>query len=141
MGVFEDILIKAKGAVDAFGEKAGQYVDVSKLNIKLAELKAELKSEFENLGKTVYKNEKEGVEDNADVKMSIAQINNISLQIEDLKNQIASLKNKILCKACGNQNETSAIYCARCGKKLDEQTKEKSDSQKDEIDDFADFED
>ena len=36
MGVFEDILVKAKGAVDALGEKAGQFVDVSKLNIKTA---------------------------------------------------------------------------------------------------------
>ena len=55
MGVFEDIFVKAKGAVDAIGEKAGQYVGVSKLNIRLAELKNDLKNEYENLGKIVYK--------------------------------------------------------------------------------------
>ena len=41
MGVFEDILVKAKAAADAITEKAGQYVDVSKLNIKLAERKGD----------------------------------------------------------------------------------------------------
>ena len=58
MGVFEDILVKARGAVDALGEKAGQFVDVSKLNIKHAELKADLKKEFESLGKMIYNCEK-----------------------------------------------------------------------------------
>lgn len=137
MGVFEDIFVKAKAAAGALGEKAGQYVDVSKLNIKLAEFKNDLKSEFENLGKIVYESEKNDVENRAGINASIAQIDNITLQIEETKKQIASIKNKILCKSCGSQNEVNSIYCAKCGEKLTENSK----STKEVEDDFSDFDD
>lgn len=137
MGVLEDIFVKAKAAAGALGEKAGQYVDVSKLNIKLAEFKSDLKSEFENLGKIVYQSEKNEVENRAGINAGIAQIDNITLQIEELKKQIASIKNKVLCNACGSQNEVDSVYCAKCGEKLFENSK----SSEVEEDDFSDFDD
>ncbi len=138
MGVFEDIFVKAKVAVDALGEKAGQFVDVSKLNIKLAELKADLRTEFENLGKTAYHSEKNGADLKESIKSGIAQIDNISLQIEELKKQIASMKNKILCKSCGNQNEEDSSYCAKCGESLSDSA---ANPVKNEEDDFTEFDD
>ena len=137
MGVLEDIFVKAKAAAGVLGEKAGQYVDVSKLNIKLAEFKSDLKSEFENLGKIVYQSEKNEVENRAGINAGIAQIDNITLQIEELKKQIASIKNKVLCNACGSQNEIDSVYCAKCGEKLSENSK----STEVEEDDFSDFDD
>lgn len=137
MGVFEDIFVKAKVAVDALGEKAGQFVDVSKLNIKLAELKSDLRAEFENLGKTVYHSEKNDTDANSEIKSGIAQIDNLSLQIEELKNQIASMKNKVLCKSCGSQNEEGSSYCAKCGESLMDSSKPIQD----EEDDFTEFDD
>ncbi len=141
MGMFEDIFVKAKGAVDAIGEKAGQYVDVSKLNIRLMELKSDLKSEYENLGKTVYNCNKNGEDGTSEINVSVAQIDNISLRIEELKKQIATLKNKVLCKSCEHLNEQDSVFCAKCGQKLSKQ--KNSDPQKTETaeDDFEDFDD
>ena len=34
MGLFEDVVLNAKTAVNAVGKKAGQFVDVSKLRLK-----------------------------------------------------------------------------------------------------------
>lgn len=141
MGVFEDIFVKAKGAVDAIGEKAGQYVDVSKLNIRLMELKSDLKNEYENLGKTVYKCAKEGTDGKSEVNVIVAQIDNITLRIEDLKQQIATLKNRVLCKSCEHLNEQDAVFCAKCGQKLSEQGEIKDKEVPQEDDDFEDFDD
>lgn len=138
MGVFEDLFVKAKGAVDAIGEKAGQYVDVSKLNIRLMELKSDLKNEYENLGKMVYKYSKSGEDGKSEVNVSIAQIDNISLRIEELKKQIATIKNKVLCKSCEHLNEQDSVFCAKCGQKLVKQD-ENVEIPKD--DDFEDFDD
>ncbi len=138
MGVFEDIFVKAKVAVDALGEKAGQFVDVSKLNIKLAELKSDLKAEFENLGKTVYHSEKNDSDIESEIRSGIAQIDNLNLQIEELKKQIASMKNKILCKSCGSQNEEGSSYCTKCGESLSNSSESPA---KDEQDDFTEFDD
>lgn len=118
MGVLEDFFVKAKVAVDTLGEKAGQLVDVSKLNIRMAELKNDMKNEYVNLGKAVYKAKKEQVDDDVTVNYSVAQIDNLSLQIEELKKQIATMKNKILCKTCGQPNETGSRYCSKCGEEL-----------------------
>ncbi|MDO4199815.1 MAG: zinc ribbon domain-containing protein [Clostridia bacterium] len=118
MGVLEDFFVKAKVAVDALGEKAGQIVDVSKLNIKMAELKNDMKNEYVNLGKAVYKAKKENTDDDATINYEIAQIDNLTLQIEELKKQIAAMQNKVLCKSCGQPNEVGSHYCAKCGEDL-----------------------
>lgn len=146
MGVFEDFFVKAKSAVDAIGEKAGQYVDVSKLNIRLAELKNDLKNEYESLGKTIYKSTKNGEDGKSDINVSVAQIDNMLMQIDELKNQIAVLKNKVLCKSCEHLNEVDSVYCAKCGEKLLKSDEGKSsESEKtalnDLTDDFEDFDD
>ena len=118
MGVWEDFFVKAKVAVDTLGEKAGQFVDVSKLNIKMAELKNDMKNEYETLGKAVYRAKKEQIEDDVTINYEIAQIDNLSLQIEELKKQIAAMKNKVLCQSCGQPNEIGSCYCAKCGEEL-----------------------
>ena len=136
MGVLEDFFVKAKVAVDTLGEKAGQLVDVSKLNIKMAELKNDMKNEYANLGKAIYKSKKEQVDDDVTVNYEVAQIDNLNLQIEELKKQIATMKNKVLCNACGQPNETGSLYCSKCGGELGN-----SVAEKEEKDDFEDFED
>lgn len=147
MGMFEDIFVKAKGAVDAIGEKAGQYVDVSKLNIRLAELKNDLKNEYENLGKIVYNCNKSGEDSKSQINISVAQIDNMILRIEELKNQVATLKNKVLCKSCEHLNEKDSVYCAKCGEKLlkpdgnDAKSNSKEKTADEPADDFEEFDD
>lgn len=136
MGVLEDFFVKAKTAVGNIGEKAGQFVDVSKLNIRMAELKSDLRNEYENLGKSVYKSKKEQIEDPAAVNYMIAQIDNLCIQIDELRKQIAAMKNKVLCKFCDQPNETGSSYCAKCGKKIEV---EESKSVEKIDDDFVEF--
>ena len=137
MGVLEDFFVKAKEAVDTLGEKAGQLVDVSKLNIKMAELKNDMKNEYVGLGKAVYKAKKENVEEDAAINYSVAQIDNLSMQIEELKKQIATMKNKVICKSCGQPNEMESHYCAKCGSVISEGERDEAE----ETDDFEEFED
>lgn len=136
MAVFEDIFIKAKGAVDALGEKAGQFVDVSKLNIKTAELKSDLKNEYEALGKTVYNCEKNHIDSTSEIANASLRIDSIYMQIEELKKQVARMKNKVICKECGNANNVCDSYCGKCGKEL----KSTQNNSSEETDDFSEFE-
>lgn len=135
MGVLEDFFVKAKVAVDALGEKAGQLVDVSKLNIKMAELKNDMKNGYINLGKAVYKAKKDNATDDATINYEIAQIDNLSLQIDELKKQIATMTNKVLCKSCGQPNEKGSHFCTKCGEELPCE----ENSEPETKDDFEDF--
>lgn len=136
----EEIVVKVKAATTAFGEKAGQYVDISKLKFKLVELKSDLKSEYENLGKATYENNKKNTENGTDITVCIAQIDNLKLQIEELERQMATMKNKVICHACRSQNEINAVYCTKCGKKISDVI-ETSEVTSDDNDDFLDYED
>lgn len=122
MGLFEDMFIKAKSAAEVAGEKAGKIVDVSKLNIEMAELKGELKTKFENLGKIVYHSNRSGSDDegiDGVVDGQISEIDVLCARIEELKDQIAHLKNKVICKICGYHNNDEALYCSKCGSVLE----------------------
>lgn len=119
MGLFEDIFIKAKDAANNVGEKAGKLVDISKLNIEIAETKNKLKGKLENLGKIVYQNEKNGISNEKVLKEEVKKIDDVYAEIEDIKKELALIKKKVICKACGEENFSDAFYCSKCGHTLE----------------------
>lgn len=119
MGLLEEMLIKAKGAANTVGEKASKIVDVSKLHFELAELEASLKGKFENIGKIVYSETQNGTFSENSIANELKQIDATLYKIENLKKDIALLKNKIICKTCGAENSSNALYCSRCGHTLE----------------------
>lgn len=141
MKPFEEFISRAKGAVDVIGEKAGQLVDVSKLNLKLIELKSELKSEFEELGRIVYDSNEEKITGNQKITTQIQTIKQLTQDIEKLKTQIAFAKNKVLCKSCGHHNEIESSYCAKCGGILKSEEGKSEEESLELEDDFAEFDD
>ena len=136
MGVFEDILVKAKSAAEVVKEKTGKFVDVSKLNFRLSEAKSELRNEFEEFGKIVYRLEKSGKKDENLIKSKIETIDSLMAQLEELKKEVARMKNKAICKSCEKENETDAVFCSRCGGNLSI-----PQNLKEENDDFEEYDD
>lgn len=141
MKALEELITKAKGAVDVIGEKAGQFASVSKLSLKVIDMKAQLKHEFEELGKMVYENYGSEEESDSAIASQVQSIKELETELEKLKNQIAFMKNKILCKSCGNQNEVGALYCSKCGENLKKEGTPIVEEQENEDDDFVDFDD
>ena len=120
MEILENVLTKTKAIMNVVGEKVNEFVDVSKTNIKISELKSELKSEYEKLGKLMYESRKNNIEEiNSEINKFVSKIDLIYNKMEKLKTKIAMSKNKTICKSCNSLNEDKAIYCKSCGKKLD----------------------
>ncbi|MDR1628435.1 MAG: zinc ribbon domain-containing protein [Oscillospiraceae bacterium] len=119
MGLLEEILSKTKSAVDIVGEKAGQFVDISKLTMNLAELKSIRKKKFENLGEFFYSSKKGNpAVNNPDFSKIFSEIEDLDKNIEKLNQEIAKVKNKLMCKKCGNNNAQNSKYCCECGEYL-----------------------
>lgn len=119
MGLFEDILYKTKSAVDIVGEKAGHFVDISKLTMNLAELKSMRKKKLENLGETFYLSKKrDSSESEPDFSKAFSEIEDLDKNIKKLNQEIAKIKNKLVCKKCGNNNSQNSEYCCKCGEHL-----------------------
>ena len=114
MGLFEDVVVNAKEAVNAVGKKAGQMVDISKLRLSAADLNNEISKRFEALGRVIYDAKKTADE-------CITTIDDLYEQLDAVNDQISALRSKVICKKCGAENPAEACYCNMCGSKFDAQ--------------------
>lgn len=60
MGIFDDVVVNAKSAAQTVGKMAGQFVDMSKLRINMAELNGEITKRYQELGRFIYEAKKAG---------------------------------------------------------------------------------
>ena len=51
MGIFEDVLLNARSAVDTVGKRASKVIDMSKLTLSAADIKSKLSKKYEILGR------------------------------------------------------------------------------------------
>ncbi|MDF2632600.1 MAG: hypothetical protein K0Q85_1196 [Caproiciproducens sp.] len=120
MGLFEDVVVNAKSAVDIVGKKAGQMVDVSKLRINAADLNNEISKRYESLGRTIYEEKKTDNDSSDLVSECIATIDDLYEQLDAVNEQLVAMRAKLICRNCGQENPQNAAYCSKCGHKISE---------------------
>ena len=108
-------------AADAFAcaeKKAGSLLSVGKLNVKLADLKAQGSVLMQELGGMVYATHT-GAPTNSDVLLSkLEEIDQVNRQIDGITAEIARLKNTGLCPVCGGAVRPGDRFCGECGARL-----------------------
>ena len=109
MGIFDDVVVNAKSAAQTVGKMAGQFVDMSKLRINMAELNGEI----------IYEAKKAGSADEAELADQIAGIDDLYAQLSAVSAQYASMQDKVTCPACGKKMPTDSMFCSHCGAKLE----------------------
>lgn len=125
MGLFEDVVINAKSAVDVVGKEAGRIVDISKLRINAADLNNEINKRFESLGRVVYDGRKTENESADLVAECVTAIDELYEQLDAVNDQLLQLSKKTACKVCGEENSQGSNYCNKCGANLNEKPAEK----------------
>lgn len=119
MSIFEDVLLNARSAVDTVSKKAGQVIDVSKLKIAAADLKSEISRKYQILGRVAYEETVNGKDYSANKAELIEKIGELKGELESITELIASSGNKIKCTSCGAYNSRKAVFCNKCGEKLE----------------------
>ncbi len=120
MGLFEDVVVNAKSAVNVVGKKAGKIVDLSKLRFSAMDLNSEISKRYESLGRTVYDAQKTGNDASDLVNECVIAIDDLYEQLDAVNEQISAMRNRTICKNCGAENPQSANFCSKCGHKLDD---------------------
>jgi ribosomal protein L40E len=118
MGVFEDVVSKAKSAADYAGKKTGEIVEISKLRFVAADLQSRINKEYQELGILVFNAEKDGEDCKSDIVEKSAIIEDLYLQLTKTNEKIAELRRMKKCDVCGYANPEDANYCLKCGAKL-----------------------
>lgn len=95
------------------GRKAGQMVDVAKLNVQLFDLNGELDEVLRQLGQVMY-DAHQGRE-GGDVDGLLAKADDVNARREEVKERIAALRQARTCSACGTVCARDDKFCKGCG--------------------------
>ena len=102
----------------AAGKKAGQMVDVAKLNVQLFDLNGEYNDLLRQLGQVMYDTHKGEAPENEKVTGLLAQADEKAARIAELKSRIADLKQAQTCPSCGTPCGRGDKFCRHCGAAL-----------------------
>ena len=119
MGVLEDTVVKAKEVIDIAGKKTGEVIAIQKLKVNAAQVNARIAKDYESLGRLAYDAHKTGKANEMGIE---ALANAIDAKYEELKEielKIATAKGAVVCTACRAVNSVDAVFCSKCGAKLE----------------------
>ena len=108
----------AAGGARAAARKAGQMVDVAKLNVQLFDLNGEYNDILRQLGQVMFDTHKGQVPEGAAVTALLDQADEKSAKIAELKGRIADLKQAQICPGCGQPCGKGDAFCRHCGTPL-----------------------
>lgn len=118
MTVFDDVLSRARALAKTAGEKTGEFVELTKVKMEIADLEREMTSLYEGLGRLVYDGKQSGENVDELVDACIAQLDDQNEHLKELQEKLMESKNVVACKMCGALNENDAVFCNQCGEKL-----------------------
>ena len=96
------------------GRKAGQIVDVAKLNVQLFDLNGELNDVLRQLGQVMY-----SVHRGESIPDLLARADELNEKIDGTKERVAALRQSRTCPACGAVCAREDKFCRACGHPLD----------------------
>lgn len=124
MTIFDEVVNGAKTAAESIGRASKSAIDISRLKISAAELKGEIEKKYEALGRLVYDAEKDGTDIHDMITQCVANIDAMYQRLEEVNDRIADAMNRRRCKHCGAANRKDAIYCDRCGRRIEDSGQE-----------------
>ena len=122
----KDLLDKIRGAADVAadacadtarvaGRKAGQMVDVAKLNVQLFDLNGEFNDTLRQLGQVMYDTHLGRETESGTVTALLEKADGTAARVAEVKDRIAALRQSKTCPACGAPCGTEDKFCRRCG--------------------------
>ncbi len=100
------------------GKKAGQMVDVAKLNVQLFDLNGDYNEVMRQLGQVMYDTHKGQAPEGDPVTQLLIKADELAEKIAEVKARIADLRQAQTCPACGAPCGKGDKFCRTCGQAL-----------------------
>ncbi len=102
------------------GQKAKETSDIAKLSYDIRSLESKVRENYRKLGKAYY--EEYHVDEDAEFEEYMDAIRDLKGQISNLEKQIQIIKGTTICPNCGEALPKNAVFCLKCGEKIDSYT-------------------
>lgn len=110
----ETISTKGKEAA----QKAKDMADIARLKTQIGQLEGKVKTWYQVIGEKVYQENKGQAY--SDMEVEFTTITEAFAQIAELRAQIAAIQGLRTCPACKEDVDVNALFCPKCGEKLEE---------------------
>lgn len=123
MEFFDKLGKKASEAYKVTADKTGKIAKETKLKFKIGELKTQINSIYEEIGKKVYEKHirEEDICIKKDLEEQCTKIDVLSDEIDCLLKECLQLKDKKQCQKCYKEIEKDDKFCPNCGEKQTEE--------------------
>lgn len=108
----------AADAAYGVSKKAGELLSVAKLNIKVADLKAEVNVQLRELGEMLYATHTGDPTDSEVLLEKLQEIDALKARIVELNAEIGREQAAHACPTCGAAIRDGDQFCRECGGKL-----------------------
>ena len=115
---FDNAAKTVKDIAETAGKKGEELLKISKLKIKETQIKRDISSKLEKLGKMYYELIKIGEENHLVLKEIITEIDELRAELKEVREEIGDIKGTVACPVCKASNPCDADYCAKCGEKI-----------------------
>ena len=105
----------AAGTARVAGKRAGQMVDVAKLNMKIFDLRTDINALLRQAGQAVYDAHRGADTDDEALTQLLAQIDGKYAEIDELKERVSVLRAMRECPHCGASCGREDKFCKHCG--------------------------
>lgn len=134
MGMFDDVVINAKAAANAFSKKAGNVFDISKLKFNASSIRGEINKRCQELGEMVF-DSKDGKEVSEElINAKFDEIKNLKNDLTAVNELLAAAKNLMICPVCSAVIANDSMFCNKCGTKIQPQNDETQSKQEENAD-------
>ncbi len=120
MDIFESVVNGTKAAADTVAKTSKDVFEVSRLRFNAAELTGEINKKYEALGRLVYDSYTDSTNAEDMIKECVAGINEAYRRLDEVNEKIATTLKRRRCGSCSAVNSKDALYCNRCGRRLDD---------------------
>ena len=118
MDAFDKTVQKAKSAFDIAVTKTGEFVNIGKLKLSVANFNNKLEKAYAELGKVQFKYLKDTNIEDEEASAAVIEIKHIRNEIKQLLEEIDKAEGKITCPKCGSKAPAKSTFCNKCGEQF-----------------------
>jgi hypothetical protein len=119
MNIFEDLGKKVTETVDSVNKKSTEFIEVQKLKAKISNTQVVMEDNFKDLGRMLYERYEAGEVMEEKYLPYCEGITKCQESIRQYKKEINEWKKIDECEVCGEIIKKDAVYCPKCGNKIE----------------------
>lgn len=138
---FEDLGKTISNAAENVSKKTEAFLEIQKIRAQIHSAQRAVEKGYKDLGELIYQRYDAGEGVDCEVAVICEDISQLMMSMSEMKSELAAKRGRKICPVCGAEVESAAVYCMKCGSKIEDVVVDDDDDEIGEDPDESIFED